>query len=263
MDESIRASVATQRPVALLPPTDPSGKVFSRLADKLVELFSLGNIEPRRFSDYWLSETDIKTKTGALPGGENHLSSLLSSVHQLQQRDLGKTPWTEQEQIALSESIQSLNRLLGIAEDNAGETENKLNQGQEGNNPPSDGKFIHDDNVQGTPALEKTDKEPLVDNTADQSDLMNYLDPETKNSNSITISVPADYEATVHAQEVQLQAAQTQVNNRELLKTDDRHQYLDTTYGCPDELAKSIKNLGSTSLNDFLDSLSQAEIEPS
>lgn len=53
MDESIRASVTLQRPVALLPEHDPSCKSFYRLADSLDNAYSRGNVPNLSFTTYW------------------------------------------------------------------------------------------------------------------------------------------------------------------------------------------------------------------
>ncbi len=53
MDESIRASVTLQRPVSLLPETDPSCKSFYRLADSLDSAYSRGRVPNLSFTTYW------------------------------------------------------------------------------------------------------------------------------------------------------------------------------------------------------------------
>lgn len=53
MDESIRAAVTLQRPVAMFPETDPSYKRFMRLADNVEYLYRQGGVPNVSFSTYW------------------------------------------------------------------------------------------------------------------------------------------------------------------------------------------------------------------
>jgi MinD-like ATPase involved in chromosome partitioning or flagellar assembly len=53
MDESVRSSVALQRPVALLPEADPSCRNFFHLADHVTQLFKRPEIPTLPFSFYW------------------------------------------------------------------------------------------------------------------------------------------------------------------------------------------------------------------
>ena len=53
MDESIRSSITLQRPVAMLPETDPSCKRFYRLADGLDNAFNSGSVPKISFASYW------------------------------------------------------------------------------------------------------------------------------------------------------------------------------------------------------------------
>ncbi|KZY64204.1 hypothetical protein A3735_09185 [Oleiphilus sp. HI0061] len=53
MDESMRAAVSLQRPVALYPKTDPSARCFYRLAEKIDDLFSQTGVPRLAFSAYW------------------------------------------------------------------------------------------------------------------------------------------------------------------------------------------------------------------
>ncbi len=53
MDESIRSSITLQRPVAMLPESDPSCKRFYRLADRLDKAFNSGGVPKVSFSHYW------------------------------------------------------------------------------------------------------------------------------------------------------------------------------------------------------------------
>lgn len=65
MDESIRASVTLQRPVALLPEHDPSCKSFYRLADSLDSAYSRGNVPSLSFTTYWEKVVERTTKKRA------------------------------------------------------------------------------------------------------------------------------------------------------------------------------------------------------
>ena len=53
MDESMRAAVSLQRPVAMFSKEDPSARGFYRLADKVDDLFSRPNVPKLAFSGYW------------------------------------------------------------------------------------------------------------------------------------------------------------------------------------------------------------------
>ena len=53
MDESIRSSITLQRPVAMLPESDPSCKRFYRLADRLDKAFNNGGVPKVSFALYW------------------------------------------------------------------------------------------------------------------------------------------------------------------------------------------------------------------
>ena len=53
MDESMRAAVSLQRPVAMFSKDDPSARGFYRLADKVDDLFSRPNVPKLAFSGYW------------------------------------------------------------------------------------------------------------------------------------------------------------------------------------------------------------------
>lgn len=52
-DESMRAAVALQRPVALFPKEDPSARSFFRLAERLEDLFAGAGVPRLAFSAYW------------------------------------------------------------------------------------------------------------------------------------------------------------------------------------------------------------------
>jgi len=74
MDESIRASVTLQRPVALLPELDPSCKSFYRLADSLDSAYSRGHVPNLSFTAYWekVVERSAKKKADAAASAESN-----------------------------------------------------------------------------------------------------------------------------------------------------------------------------------------------
>lgn len=53
LDESMRAAVSLQRPVALYPKTDPSARCFYRLAEQIDDLFNRPGVPRLAFSAYW------------------------------------------------------------------------------------------------------------------------------------------------------------------------------------------------------------------
>lgn len=53
MDESMRNAVATQKPVALFPKTDPSARCFYRIAENIDGVFERPNTPRLAFSEYW------------------------------------------------------------------------------------------------------------------------------------------------------------------------------------------------------------------
>ncbi|UZE97149.1 MinD/ParA family protein [Alkalimarinus alittae] len=65
MDESIRASVTLQRPVSLLPESDPSCKSFYRLADSLDNAYNRGKVPRVSFSTYWEKVVERSSKKRA------------------------------------------------------------------------------------------------------------------------------------------------------------------------------------------------------
>jgi len=70
MDESMRAAVTLQRPVALYPKNDPSARSFYRLAERIDDVFNQKGVPKLAFSAYWQrlverytsSKTPIKTE---------------------------------------------------------------------------------------------------------------------------------------------------------------------------------------------------------
>ncbi len=78
-DESLRAAVSLQSPVALFPDTDPSSRSFIRLADSL-DSATIASAETHSFSSYWqqqyrdhrdqLSEHEEESKAEQTPSSE-------------------------------------------------------------------------------------------------------------------------------------------------------------------------------------------------
>lgn len=84
MDESIRASVTLQRPVALLPEQDPSCKSFYRLADSLDSAYSRGNVPNLSFTTYWekVVERSAKRRAEAAASSASNKSESSGETHQ-------------------------------------------------------------------------------------------------------------------------------------------------------------------------------------
>lgn len=82
MDESMRNAVATQRPVALYPKTDPSARCFYRLAESIEDVFDRPNTPRLAFSEYWqkVVERQHSTKSfSSKPAVINHKSHIDST----------------------------------------------------------------------------------------------------------------------------------------------------------------------------------------
>lgn len=77
-DESMRAAVSLQRPVALFPKEDPSARTFFRLAERLEDLFSGAGVPRLAFSAYWqrlMERKNQQTKPVTVPTGRVRASS--------------------------------------------------------------------------------------------------------------------------------------------------------------------------------------------
>lgn len=85
-DESMRAAVSLQRPVALFPKEDPSARTFFRLAERLEDLFSSAGVPRLAFSAYWQRLMERKSQQPRSPvvAAKSESVSQGSSVHVLE-----------------------------------------------------------------------------------------------------------------------------------------------------------------------------------
>jgi MinD-like ATPase involved in chromosome partitioning or flagellar assembly len=106
MDESMRAAVTLQRPVALYPKNDPSARSFYRLAERIDDVFSQKGVPKLAFSAYWqkLLERYTSSKTLFVDEkiSENRQNSPETVLSQIQKQ--------QAQRISVSDSTASIDK---------------------------------------------------------------------------------------------------------------------------------------------------------
>lgn len=139
-DETLRSSIALQRPVALYPSSDPSSRCFLRLAENL-EL-GINNKESHSFSEYWQQFSAIEAEDISSDNGDA-IAALLPDDGQPNDFD-AKAEQTDSTETALSkdqtseqESLQNklaerrkLDLGFGDTENETAKTDDNLQQAE-------------------------------------------------------------------------------------------------------------------------------------
>lgn len=133
MDESLRQAVARQRPVATLPNTDPSCRLFMRLADSLASVFRRANYNDRDMSGYWLNKLNQTEGRSAPATQTKQLPSAAELIEWIRQQS-----WETEQSVNLAMELLSSIKAEELAEATVAEIKTTLRRllGTEPNTPP-------------------------------------------------------------------------------------------------------------------------------
>ncbi len=276
MDESIRASVTLQRPVALLPEGDPSCKSFYRLADSLDSAYSRGRVPGFSFTTYWEKvverSTKKRAKAAAAAANMNEPDVCPESVSRLpdQSVDVATKPSSFEAEDA-SRGKDNINPLHQSSEDQLVDLRVRLNQ------------FLLNDDT--TPEQVTTLLSSCIFSYGDQlggaaSDLLHGLlqviDPAALSDEhrSLMIQnlerlrlVPSERPVQTDAIEAPAAEKDKKLADEHLALTLSepkhvyKHQYDESEFGCQDRLVERIRaSKGKVSLEDLLESIKYASL---